>query len=415
MTLKVLHVLDHSAPLHSGYTFRTLAILREQRKLGWQTLQLTTPKQGECSSDEETIDGFTFLRTRGAERAGLLGQMNATTARLRAAVERFEPDLIHAHSPVLTAFPSLRVARRYRLPVVYEVRATWEDAAVDNGSTTQGSLRYRLSKLLETFALRRVQHVTTICNGLRNEIVARGIAEHQITVIPNAVDVERFVYAPGSEPEARRELGLGQSATIGFIGSFYAYEGLDDLLRAMTLLSSSGVDVQAVLVGGGPEDANLRALAAELGIENRVRFVGRVDHERVQRYYRAIDVLVYPRKRTRLTELVTPLKPLEAMAQGNLVLASDVGGHRELIRDGDTGALFDADDVASLARAVQGLLESPEKWSHMRERGREFVTRERNWQLSASGYRHAYDVALKSKGRQSNVRGLGRRPPGTPS
>jgi PEP-CTERM/exosortase A-associated glycosyltransferase len=341
--------------------------------------------------------------------------MIATTARLRAAVERFEPDLIHAHSPVLTALPSIRAAWRYGLPVVYEVRATWEDAAVDHGSTIQGSPRYRLSRLLETLALRRVQHVTTICNGLRNEIAARGIAEQKITVIPNAVDVERFAYSPGSEPEARRELGLAQRPTIGFIGSFYAYEGLDDLLRAMKLLGSSGVDVQAVLVGGGPENANLRALAAELGIEHRVRFVGRVDHEQVQRYYRAIDVLVYPRKRTRLTELVTPLKPLEAMAQGNLVLASDVGGHRELIRDGDTGVLFAADDVASLARGVQGLLESRDGWNRIRERGREFVTRERNWELSAGGYRHAYGVALESKGRRLNARGVGGRPPGTHS
>ena len=398
MTLKVIHVLDHSVPLHSGYTFRTLSILREQRALGWQTLQVTTPKQGDSPADEENVDGFTFLRTRGASRAGLLGQMIATARRLRDAIERFEPDLIHAHSPVLTALPSLLVAARYGLPMVYEVRATWEDAAVDHGSTAPGSVRYRFSRFLETFALRRAQHVTTICEGLRGQIVGRGISADRVTVIPNAVDVERFSYAPGSDPEARRALGLRETATVGFIGSFYGYEGLDYLLRALPLLGSAGVDMQTVLVGGGPEDANLRRLAAELGVQDRVRFVGRVSHEDVQRYYRAIDVLVYPRKRTRLTELVTPLKPLESMAQGNLVLASDVGGHRELIRDGVTGSLFAADDVGALARCLQGLFESRGDWQGIRERGRAFVVSERNWVRSVAGYQQAYEAALAAKG-----------------
>jgi glycogen(starch) synthase len=398
MTLKILHVLDHSAPLHSGYAFRTLAILREQRKLGWQTLQLTTPKQGASAADEEVVDGFTFLRTREAHDAGAVRQMMATARRLREAVERFRPDVIHAHSPLLTALPSIRVARRYNVPVIYEVRATWEDAAVDHGSTTAGSLRYRLSRVLETFALRKVDHVTTICEGLRGEIVARGIPANNVTVIPNAVDVERFEYAPGSDPEARRQLGLQQKPTLGFIGSFYGYEGLEYLLRAMPLFKTEGVDVQAVLVGGGPEDANLRALAAQLELGDRVRFVGRVSHDEVQRYYRAIDVLVYPRKRTRLTELVTPLKPLEAMAQGNLVLASDVGGHRELIRDGETGGLFAADDAVALVRAVQDLLASRDRWQQMRDRGRRFVADERTWARSVSGYERAYGAALAANG-----------------
>ena len=403
MTFKVLHVLDHSVPLHSGYSFRTLSILREQRKLGWHTLHMTTPKQGESPADEETIDGFTFLRTRSVPAPGLVAQMHLTAIRLRQAIERFKPDLIHAHSPILTALPSLRVARQHDLPVVYEMRASWEDAAVDHGTTTAGSLRYRLSKYAETFVLRRTQHVTTICEGLRRDIASRGIPTDKVTVIPNAVDIDRFTYQGGSNLEAKRRLGLRKGATVGFIGSFYSYEGLDDLIEALVILHGRGVDVQVILVGGGPEDARLRAIVDHLGLGDHVRFVGRVGHAEVQAYYQAIDLLVYPRKRTRLTEIVTPLKPLEAMAQGNLVLASNVGGHLELIRDGETGTLFPADDVTALASAIATMLEDRDGWEAMRARGREFVTQERNWELSVSGYYQAYRAALAAKGRSADA------------
>ena len=166
-------------------------------------------------------------------------------------------------------------------------------------------------------------------------------------------------------------------------------------------MQARGLDIQAVLVGGGPEDARLRALADRKGLGELVHFTGRVSHDEVQTFYRAMDLLVYPRKRTRLTDMVTPLKPLEAMAQGNLILASDVGGHLELIRDGETGNLFPAGDIDALASKIESVLQKPEGWSLMRERGLEFVTRERNWTRSVSEYIHAYKEALAVKGRSS--------------
>lgn len=402
MALKILHVLDHSVPLHSGYSFRTLAILREQHRLGWQTLQVTTPKQGKTAVDEEIVDGFTFLRAGHGGQPGLLKQMMLTAKRLEEAIERFSPDIIHAHSPLLTALPALRVARRHRLPVVYEMRASWEDASVDHGTTAEGSFRYRLSKAAETVVLRKAHHVTTICEGLRKEILSRAVLDEKVTVIPNAVDIDRFSFHAGPRDDAKQKLGLASKPTLGFIGSFYSYEGLDDLLLAVAELSHRKVDVQVVLVGGGPSDELLRGMATKLGLEDRVQFVGRVGHDEVHLFYKATDLLVYARKQTRLTEMVTPLKPLEAMAQGNLVLASDVGGHRELIRDGETGFLFRAGDVQDLASAVENVLAADAQWERIRNNGLEFVKTERNWRKSVSGYFRAYRHALAAFGRVSD-------------
>ncbi len=135
-------------------------------------------------------------------------------------------------------------------------------------------------------------------------------------------------------------MGAGGAEVIGFIGSFYDYEGLDDLIAAMPRLVAARPGARLLLVGGGPMEAALRAQAEASPVADAIRFVGRVPHQEVERYYGLVDVLAYPRKKMRLTDLVTPLKPLEAMAQRRLVAASDVGGHRELIEDGRTGTLF---------------------------------------------------------------------------
>ena len=399
MKLRILHVLDHSAPLHSGYTFRTLAILREQHALGWDTLQLTTPKQGPGDARQETVDGLSFLRTPSRAGTGLLAQMRLTAHRLKEAVADSRPDLIHAHSPVLNALPSLWVGRQTGLPVVYEMRASWEDAAVDHGSTREGSLRYRVSRSLESFALRRATQVTTICDGLRNDIVARGIPEQRVAVIPNAVDVGAFRFGAEPDPWLRRELGLEGATVLGFAGSFYGYEGLDLLIEAARRMLPKHPTLRVLLVGGGPQEQNLKAQAAAAGLQDRVIFTGRVPHAQVQRYYELIDVLAYPRLPIRLTELVTPLKPLEAMAQGRMFVASDVGGHRELIRDRETGFLFRAGDVDALQRVLEQLLAQRELWPQVRAQARRFVEVERTWTSSVARYAEVYRRALGQVGR----------------
>jgi PEP-CTERM/exosortase A-associated glycosyltransferase len=312
--------------------------------------------------------------------------MRATELRLDEVARAVRPDILHAHSPVLNALPALRVGGRLGIPVVYEVRAFWEDAAADHGTAREGGLRYRLSHAVETFALRRADAVTTICEGLRTDIVARGIPANRVTVIPNAVDIEQFALGGAPDAELRRGLGLDGCRVLGFIGSFYAYEGLDLLLRALPEIVERAPDVKVLLTGGGPQEGPLKALATQLQLDDRVVFTGRIPHADVVRYYDLVDVLVYPRHSMRLTELVTPLKPLEAMAQGRLVVASDVGGHRELIRDGDTGVLFRAGDAGDLAAKVLALLERTDEWAAMRKRGRGFVEAERNWTASVARY-----------------------------
>ncbi len=327
--MRILHIFDHSIPLHSGYTFRSRAILRGQRELGWETYHLTSPKHNEAAGAvglEEEIDGLKFYRTpspTGAlARLPILNQLaiiDATAKRLQELIPVVRPDVLHAHSPALNGEAALRAAKKFNLPVVYEVRAFWEDAAVDHGTSAEWGLRYRLTRALESRVLKRADAVVTICEGLRNEIAGRGITPAKITVVPNAVDPDQFRFCSGVDPALRESLGLRGKTVIGFVGSFYAYEGLNLLLQALPDILNGIPGVHLLLVGGGPQDTQLRNLVTSLNLDSHVSFVGRVPHEKVRQYYDLIDVLVYPRLPMRLTDLVTPLKPLEAMAQGKLL------------------------------------------------------------------------------------------------
>ena len=401
--MRVLHVLDHSAPLQSGYVSRTLGILRAQKALGFDPVCMTTPRHsadaGEPESAVEEVMGFRFHRTGTPQKKRVPGpmfitEMFASAARLVEVIEEEKPDLLHAHSPCLNAFPARSAAKKVKLPSVYEIRAFWEDAAVDLGNTTEGSLRYRVTRWMETRACRKVDHVFTICEGLRQDLLGRGIPETKLSLAPKAIEPERL--SPVDQPDAalRAEIGLGEGPVIGFVGSFYHYEGLHYLLEAFPKIREAVPNAQLLFVGGGMEDAKLRAAAEPFG--DAIKFTGRVPPEAVPSHYSVIDLLVYPRMKMRLTDLVTPLKPLEAMAMKQRFVASDVGGHQELVKHGETGRLFTADDTNALAASVIEALQkanTPEDQGIL-ERALAFVREERSWSAVAKRYAPIYERLL---------------------
>jgi len=392
---RVLHVLDHSLPLHSGYAFRTRAIMKAQEAAGLEVKAITGLRHHADGPEVEQAEGLAFHRTRGAPGlAREWGEIAALTNAISALVAKWRPDVLHAHSPALCGLAALRAARRHDLPLVYEIRAFWEDAAVGNGTAREGSLRYRLTRKLENRVIAGADAVMTICHGLRDDLVARGFPGGKIGIMPNGVDLALFGEPRPRDKALARTLELGEGPVVGFIGSFYDYEGLDDLIAAIPALLAERPDARLLLVGGGPVEDALRRQAEASPARQAIRFVGRVPHGEVDRYYSLCDVMAYPRKASRLTELVTPLKPLEAMAQGKLVAASAVGGHRELIADGLTGTLFAPDDPADCAATLAGLLARRGEWEAMRAVARAHVSERHDWARNANRYRDIYQALV---------------------
>lgn len=409
-TACVLHVLDHSWPVLSGYSVRSRNLISAQHRLGESIRVVTGPlhQVDDPAATEMVLDGVHYDRTPitgSIAKAALRGRwpivrerevVRLLRERILQVIDSHAVRVVYAHSPALCGLAALQAARKRGLPFVYEIRAFWEDAAADQNIASAGSLRSRLTHRLETFVARRADAVSAIAKPMLVDLESRGIAADKLFHVPNGVDVERFVPAHRNE-QLKQELGLGDSPVFGFFGSLYRYEGISWMIRAAAELRSRGHKFEILIVGKGEDQAAISEAVRDCGAAEYVHSIDHVPHEQIGRYHSVTDIAVYPRRSIRLTELVTPLKPLEAMALMKPVLASGVGGIRELVEHERTGLLFQPEDVSDFCRQAERLLLSPSLRKSLGERGREFVLRERNWNILAERYRHIYEFVLAGK------------------
>ncbi len=394
--MRVLHVLDHSLPHLSGYAIRTQSILFFQRNTGIEPLALTSPKHGKDIHAE--FQGIRYRRTQSGLRVGLpyLDEMMLMVYLFRGIkkeASNFQPQIIHAHSPVLNGWPALMVARSKQIPIIYEIRAFWEDAAVNHGTTTANSLRYRLTRKMETRLATRADRVVTLSETMKKEIVSRGVPSKKVVVVPNAVDVKKFAPRPQCA-KIVHELGVEGKTTIGFLGSFYSYEGIDLLVNAFELLCTKFDDLCLVLAGDGFEFEKIKKLAAQSRFSEKIKILGRVPHSEIQDYYSVLDILAFPRRKMRLTELVCPLKPLEAMAMEKAVVGSSVGGIREFIEHERNGLLFEPGNVEDLVQKLETLIVKKDMRKSLGRRARRDVLAKWCWQAVVERYVKIYERVL---------------------
>jgi PEP-CTERM/exosortase A-associated glycosyltransferase len=404
--MRVLHVLHNSLPLVCGYSVRSAAIIEHQRRLGLDPVVVTSaqnPNPGAALAD--VVDGVVHYRTAPFTGSNIpllreRAMMRALQSRIEAVIAEVRPDVVHAHSPVLVGLPALRAARDHGLPFVYEIRDLWENASVDRGKFAHNSLRYRLARRIETHVLRQADAVVTICETLRGELADRVGGRSRVTVVANGVDPSSFDPATSGD-RARARWNLGGARVIAYVGTFQPYEGLDLLVRAMAMLAARCPDARLVIAGGSVGqstalEVSLRHLARDLGVSDRIVFTGRVPHQIVNELYAAADVLAYPRILTRTTALTTPLKPLEAMAMGKAVVASDVPAMQELVADDQTGLICRAGDAEDLARCCLTLLENRELAAALGARAHRWILDTRRWPLLVDRYQQIYRTVLAS-------------------
>ena len=399
--MKVLHILDHSLPIYSVYSVRSHNILKFQNM---EVEVLTSPKQAEHNNEDYTIDNISYGRTSFNPKNPLqkisytkeLYFMQRVEACLKDRFCEELPDIVHAHSPLLNLWPAYMYARANNLPVVYEVRAFWEDAAVERGMTKENSLRYNLSKKLETLLMNRADQIVTLSEPMREEIITRGIDRSKVHIVPNAVDAIQYATRKPKKVLLKK-YNLNNSRVIGFIGSFYHYEGLDLLIKAYKLISQNRKNVKLLLVGDGDDRKILEKMAANFDLRDPIIFTGEIDYEEMLDYYSVLDIAVFPRKKLRLTELVCPFKLIEAMATSTPVVGSNVGGIREYIDDGITGLLANTDDYCDLAQKIETLLTNSSLYGKLREEGRKAVLKRWNWPTVVRKYQEIYNLTLDNR------------------
>ena len=308
------------------------------------------------------------------------------------------PSLLHAASNYLNGLATLIAARRLGVPLVYEVRGLWEvtEASAKEGWTDTD--RYAAQSELEAFVCREADAVLAITQEVKEELVRRGVDATKIELLPNGVD-SRAVQPLPPDTTHRTALGLRDDVPIiGFAGSLVGYEGLDILLQAARVLRDRGVGFQVGIAGTGDVHDQLTAYAQEHALEPHVRFLGRRPAEEMPRVLSCFDIVCCPRKSLPVTEMVSPLKPLEAFAASTPVVLTDVSPHRTIVgaRE-ERGLLAAPDDPVALADALQELIENPGRRAAMGRAGRLWTVDERNWRALGEQARRVYRDVLSER------------------
>jgi PEP-CTERM/exosortase A-associated glycosyltransferase len=398
---RVLHLLTNSLPYRqAGYTVRAQSVARCQIDVGLDPQMATRagfPANEGIRGVRATsvVDGVTYHRILPdldpRTVADALVTANAEAA--RALVERLRPAVLHPASNHVNAQVAFALRDRYGIPVVYEVRGfleeTWRSRA---GEDVAASDRYLATRAVETACMRDADAVVTLSETMREDILERGGTEpDRVIVVPNAVDVHRFVPGP-RDPALATRLGIGAEPVIGYISSFTGYEGIRYLIEATAELKRRGRSIRCLLVGDGEERPALEAAARAAGVDDgTVLFTGRVAHDQVLEYYRLIDVFVVPRTNDRVSRLVTPLKPYEAMAMERALVVSAVGALLEIVTDGVTGRSFTPEDPISLADVIEPLLDDPAERARLGGAARAWVSEHRTWAQNGRRYRELYE------------------------
>ncbi|MGP5164607.1 glycosyltransferase [Arthrobacter rhombi] len=308
--------------------------------------------------------------------------------------------LIHAASNHVTALPALMAARRLGVPFVYEVRGFWEITEASRNSDWGSSERHRLAVDLETMVATGADQVLAITGQVRDELIRRGVEADRISLLPNAADPFEFVPLPAERGILRRMKATNVDTVIGYAGSVLDYEGLELLVEAFAVAVEARPELLLSVVGDGPGLPAMKQRAAELLPSDRIVFSGRVPSKEVPQFLSAMDIVVCPRLSNQVTEMVSPLKPLEAMAAGRSVIASDVAPLVDLFgNDQDRGLLFPAGDAKALAEALVELADNPEQRADMGRTARAWVVEHRSWSAMEKRVRRVHS-ALE---RDSNV------------
>ncbi|WP_238324897.1 glycosyltransferase family 4 protein [Paenarthrobacter nicotinovorans] len=398
----VLHLLTNSIPhTGSGYARRSHSILTAQQESGWKTLAVTRlgyPVQiGVLTAKKcDVIDGVTYRRLLpGRMDETMEGRLQQQAAELFAVARDFKPSVIHTTTHFVNGLVAREVANALDIPWVYEVRGQLADTwASSRNDAALSSERYKLFTAREADVMRSADLIVTLGESMKRNIIALGVSDEKILISPNAVG-GAYLRTPVRHRDARLALGLDPDCLyIGTVSSLVAYEGLDDLVTSFALLAPSLPKLRLVLVGDGTAAPALREQVQALGLTDRTLFTGRVPPEQARLYHAALDVFVVPRKDSAVTQSVTPLKPVEALASSRPVVASDLAALREIVHDGVNGKVVEAEAPTQLARVLMELLEDESLRERLGAAGREYVLATRTWQANAHVLDQAYGTLV---------------------
>lgn len=408
---RALMALHSSLPTSTaGYTYRSHSLLtalhrqdvdvRCCTRLGYPRDTDSFPEPMGGFAGEDVVDGIRYRRIPAPDalrrsKAPMEAYLGAYADALRLIVRRERIHIVHTASNYVNAVAGLLAARDARRPFIHEVRGFWELSGASKNEEDAVARFNAIEASLEAGASRQADRVLTLNGPMKRELVERGVEEDRIVVVPNGIDPGAFSPLP-PDRDLFGQLRFRHAPTIGYIGSFINYEGLDHLVAAMAMLKEREIPFNGLLVGDGEMLAPLRRMVEERGLSEMVRLPGRVPHGQVRRYYSLIDIAPFPRKPFRVCELVSPMKPFEAMAMAKAVVVSDVAALADMVDDGRTGMTFAKGNATDLADVLALLLRNDDLRNDLGQSARNWVLSNRTWGKSAAVIAQVYsDVAAE--------------------
>lgn len=398
---RILYVIHNSLPYKSvGYATRSHAIAQSLIKQGVQISAITRlgfPKD-EMDLDQipiyDEIDQVTYHRlptsTFFYNKIPLPEYLSKYTEALFNYSLNDRPNIIHSASNFINGIAANHTAKLLGIPSIYEIRGLWEITRSSKEPDFDNSDSFNMMKRMEVEAAMTATVVITLTEALKTEMVGRGIPRDKITVISNGADPQRFKPLE-RDRDLEAFLEYQNKVVIGYIGSVLQYEGIEYILQASALLKAKGLNNFAVLiVGDGDYLETVQFLCNQLNLQDIVNFTGRVSHQEVERYYSLVDITAYPRKGQLVCEMVSPLKPFEAMSMEKCVVSSDVAALKEIVNDGVTGLLHKKDDVEDLARIFEILIENDSLRLQLGKAARNWIKYEKDWQILGKKFIEIY-------------------------
>jgi glycosyltransferase involved in cell wall biosynthesis len=451
--LRILHVLANGPPDVNGYAIRTHSLLTSQlNSKEASPIGLTSPWYPERESmiEDTVIDGIQYFRTKHpthiknnsknsfkwVKKRGY-GKIKRINKPKNTIVQKSKPrpfitvfqkllvpfnmgltwleekilfrhfqkriieiavkeksQIIHAHTPYRVGIPAIRAARKLKLPFVYEMRGMWEETAVANGRWKSWGPSYKRFRFHETRVLRKADAVICISETLRKEAISRGVNPKKISLVPNAVKLNESDHVSELLPVAQSK--LEKSIVVGYIGSLRDIEGVDATAEAVALLISKGVNVKLFVLSSQAGQEELKTHCESLGMGDNTVILGPVPHDEVAPFYDLIDIFVVSRPDTRVTRLVTPLKPFEAMQRGRALVMTDLPALSEIVEHGVTGLLYPPGDIEALSKSIFSLIENENLRQKLGQNAKSWVEENRTWENVIDGALEAYHRAIQN-------------------
>jgi len=406
--IRIAHIMHDSIPFLSGYSIRGKYIVENQKINGLDPFVITSPNQL-CKNFYEKINDIEYFRIHPDKIGWITKKISLKIPffwrypfrhkykkHCIAVLNQQKCDIIHAHEVFNVSQVAWQISRIFQKKLVYEMRGLVTDSEVANRNLKRNSFKYKFDKWEKFSVMKKADAVIAISENLKKEVLKKGIKEEKIFVVPNGVDINKF-HPIAKNRELIKKYNLDDFLVAGYIGSIRKLEGLALVINAFSEISRLKPNMKLIIVGNGPERNNLIALAARNNITDKVIFTGRIEHEQILQYYSIIDILVFPRIKEKVNEIVTPLKPLEAMAAEKCVLSSDVGGLKELMKNNETGVFFRAGDANDFIEKLLSLAGNDKMRLNLGRTARKWVCESRDWNKVTKIYRKIYEFVLERR------------------